>query len=120
MAGFDAAKARFWDDEFAEPPATEERIRTAERELGVTLPEELTELLRLHDGGGVADHCNAFPVAERTSWSDDHIPFECVMGVGEDESRLSMLDPGELPPATDFRSFVEGLTAESAYHGDDE
>src|SRR5687767_7333938 len=101
---------------------------------------------------------NAYPTAEPTSWSADHIPFDEMMGIGHTEQLNSLFDTPylvgewkmpsptvlllgdghywialdyrrcgrqgapavtwfetelgtELVLASDFRSFVEGLTA---------
>jgi SMI1-KNR4 cell-wall len=62
---------------------TDELIREAERELDVQLPAELLDLLRIRNGGVVADAWNAFPTAEPTSWSPDHVPFDTLIGIGQ-------------------------------------
>ena len=70
------------------PALTEEMIGVAERTLGVTLPPALLELLRVQNGGGVAAAWNAFPTAGATSWSDTHVPFDVLMGIGSHDSIL--------------------------------
>jgi hypothetical protein len=166
---FDAVKATFWSIDTiygVQPPLTKELVRAAEQELDVQLPADLLELLGIQNGGVVADGWNAFPTAEPTSWSPDHVPFDEVMGIGRTENLNSLFDtpyligewemPSPLvllsgdghywvaldyrgsgrqgPPAvtwfdtelgtelalaTDFRSFVEGLTASDAFSKDD-
>jgi hypothetical protein len=160
-ARFDEVKATFW----SEGPAgtlTDAAVRNAEQRLGVRLPEALLALLRVRDGGVVADAWDAYPTDVPTSWSDDHVPFDVLMGIGENDDRLSMLDSAylieewglpsplvllsgdghtwialdyrtcgadgepsvtwfdvedesEVPLAGDFRTFVEGLTASTAF-----
>lgn len=110
VARFDAVKATFWstDNSYGvQPPLTEELVRDAERELDVQLPADLLDLLRIQNGGVVADEWNAFPTAEPTSWSADHVPFDELMGIGRTEL------------ARDFRPFVEGLTASDTFDEDD-
>ncbi|GAB4058390.1 SMI1/KNR4 family protein [Catellatospora paridis] len=88
MAQFDEVKATFWDtgdSPMTLPPLTDELLGEAERELGVTLPSSLVELLRLRNGGIVADARNAFPADEPTSWAPDHVPFEHLAGIGRDD-----------------------------------
>jgi len=65
-------------------------VRAAEQALGVTLPSALLELLRIQNGGAVAAAWNAFPTAAATSWSDTHVPFDALMGIGSHDSILDM------------------------------
>ncbi|MFF5708956.1 SMI1/KNR4 family protein [Streptomyces sp. NPDC012756] len=160
-ARFDEVKATFWS-EGPDGTLTDAAVRDAEQRLGVRLPEALLALLRVRDGGVVADAWDAYPTDVPTSWSDDHVPFDVLMGIGENDDRLSMLDSAylieewglpsplvllsgdghtwialdyrtcgadgepsvtwfdvedesEVPLAGDFRTFVEGLTASTAF-----
>ena len=90
MAGFEQIKATFWSGGLYSvlPALTEEMVRVAEQELDMTLPSELLELLRVQNGGGVAAAWDAFPTAEATSWSETHVPFDTLMGIGPHESIL--------------------------------
>ncbi|MEU3247379.1 MULTISPECIES: SMI1/KNR4 family protein [unclassified Streptomyces] len=164
MARFDEVRAAFWSDGDygVQLPLTEEAVREAERVLGVTLPAVLLDLLRVQNGGSVAPGLNAFPTNRPTSWSEDHVPFEDLMGIGRRERMTSLLDTPylveewelpssivllsgdghcwisldyrdcgpngepsvtwfdtdlgtELALASDFRVFVENLTAGSAF-----
>lgn len=94
MAQFDEIKPAFWsdDDHGVQAPLTEEAVREAERVLGVTLPAALVDLLRIQNGGIVADGLDAFPTDRPTSWSEDHVPFEALMGIGQSERTMSLLD----------------------------
>ncbi|MFB7453276.1 SMI1/KNR4 family protein [Streptomyces sp. NPDC056194] len=98
MARFDDVKATFWDEgpHGAGSSLTDAVVRDAQQRLGVRLPVALLELLRVRDGGVVADAWDAYPTAEPTSWSDDHVPFDVLMGIGEDDDRLSVLDSAYL------------------------
>ncbi|UQW99449.1 SMI1/KNR4 family protein [Streptomyces sp. RerS4] len=94
MARFDEVKTAFWSDgdEGVQPPLTEEAVREAEHVLGVTLPAALLELLRVRNGGLVDDGLDAFPTGQATSWSEDHVPFEGLMGIGRCGRTISLLD----------------------------
>ncbi|MEV7729089.1 SMI1/KNR4 family protein [Streptomyces sp. NPDC087917] len=168
MARFDEVKETFWGEGAygVQPPLTERTVREAEHELGVTLPPSLLDLLRKQNGGVVADSWNAAPAAEPTSWSQDHVPFDELMGIGRSEGTVSLLDTpylveewglpspialvsgdghswialdyrrcgsdgepsvtwfdtdldAELQLAVDFRSFVEGLTSDKSFGGEE-
>ncbi|WP_127939760.1 SMI1/KNR4 family protein [Nonomuraea polychroma] len=94
MARFEDVKATFWGDGGygVQLPVTEKAITEAERELGVTLPSALLDLLRVQNGGRVAAEWNAFATSQPTSWSEDHIPFTDLMGIGRHERMTSLLD----------------------------
>ncbi|MFJ8648774.1 SMI1/KNR4 family protein [Streptomyces sp. NPDC093546] len=93
MTTFAEVLATFWadDDHGVQPPLTDETVREAERVLGVTLPSPLLDLLRLRNGGIVADDHDAFPTSQAT-WSEDHVPFDTLMGIGGLEQTMSLLD----------------------------
>ncbi|MER7848357.1 SMI1/KNR4 family protein [Kitasatospora sp. NPDC096077] len=94
MNRFDEVVAMFWNggDFGVQEPLTDEMVQEAERELGVTLPLALLDLLRVQNGGVVADDHDAFPANQPTSWSEDHVPFDHLMGIGRDEGATSLLD----------------------------
>ncbi|MEU8959932.1 SMI1/KNR4 family protein [Streptomyces sp. NPDC048518] len=94
MARFDEVKAAFWGggDYGVQLPLNEEMVHEAEREIGVTLPPALLDLLRIQNGGSVAADWNAFPTRQPTSWSDDHVPLPDLMGIGRRERLSSLLD----------------------------
>ncbi|SEC77991.1 SMI1/KNR4 family protein [Streptomyces sp. TLI_105] len=95
MAGFDGVRATFWGEGpyGAPPPLTDAVVREAEHRLGVRLPASLLELLRDRNGGVVAEAWNAYPTDVPTSWSDDHVPFDLMRGiVEEDGDHFSILD----------------------------
>ncbi len=164
MGRFDEVMATFWGDGDygVQPPLTDEMVREAERVLGVRLPAALLDLLRVQNGGIVAADHDAFPTSQPTSWSEDHVPFDDLMGIGRRDGVTSLLDTPylidewgmpaplvllsgdghcwigldyrvcgqdgepsvtwfetdlnrEVVLASDFRSFVQALSAASAY-----
>lgn len=98
MTGFDEVRATFWGDGLygAQPPLTDAAVEDAERLLGVRLPTALLEVLRVRNGGVVADAWNAFPTDGPTSWSEDHVPFDEMMGIGREDGQVSLLDSAYL------------------------
>ncbi|MEQ0564546.1 SMI1/KNR4 family protein [Amycolatopsis sp. NEAU-NG30] len=96
MTRFDRLKPTFWEDGPGEA-ATDDTLAAAERELGVRLPAELAELLRLRDGGTVAAHCDAFPTREPTSWSETHVPFELLNGIASLLDSAYLIGEWDLP-----------------------
>ncbi|GAA2109205.1 SMI1/KNR4 family protein [Actinomadura alba] len=117
MPRFDDVKATFWDDESrgALAPVTDESVREAEAVLGVTLPSPLLDLLRAQNGGGVADEWCAFPTGRRTSWSDDEVPFDHLLGIGHGEGVLSLLDTPYLVEEWGLPSPVVLLSGDGHY-----
>lgn len=95
MARFEDVQAAFWKPGSSygvHQPLTDEAVRKAERLLGVTLPSSLLDLLRGQNGGESAADRDAFPTDQPTSWSADHIPFDRLMGIGDHERTVSLLD----------------------------
>lgn len=106
MTRFDEVKASFWNpgDHGVQLPLTEAAIEDAELELGVALPASLLALLRVRNGGQVAARWNAFPTRVPTSWSDDHVPFDDLMGIGRRERTTSLLHTRYLAEEWDLPS----------------
>lgn len=94
MARFDEVRATFWGDGDygVQQPLTDETVREAEAVLGVRLPSALLDLLRVQNGGIVADCHDVFPTGQQTSWSEDHVPFDHLMGIGRRKGMPSLLD----------------------------
>ncbi|MEV4679999.1 SMI1/KNR4 family protein [Streptomyces kurssanovii] len=94
MARFNEVKATFWGDgrHGVQPPLTEAAVHETEVQLGVRLPSSFLELLRCRNGGQVAARWDAFPTDVPTSWSEDHVPFDMMMGIGRHDDRLSLSD----------------------------
>jgi hypothetical protein len=94
VARFDEVLATFWavGDYGVQLPLTDETVREAERVLGVTLPSPLLDLLRVQNGGVVAADYDAFSTGQPTSSSQDHVPFDALMGIGGLQEMTSLLD----------------------------
>ncbi|MFF7888610.1 SMI1/KNR4 family protein [Streptomyces sp. NPDC020794] len=94
MAGFDEVKATFWGEGLygVQAPLTDWVVQDAELRLGVRLPVSLLEILRVQNGGLVAELWNAFPTDVPTSWSENHVPLDEVRGIGRHDGQLSLLD----------------------------
>ncbi|QDU83742.1 SMI1 / KNR4 family protein [Planctomycetes bacterium Pla163] len=98
--------ADFWGaNYYKNPPLTEAALALAEERLGVTLPPEYVDLLRVQNGGYTARF--AYPMSTQTSWADDHVPFDEMAGVVVDPDHggvhnillsQSMAEEWELPP----------------------
>ncbi|WP_103351629.1 SMI1/KNR4 family protein [Amycolatopsis sp. CA-128772] len=108
MTPFDRLKPTFWDAGPGEPLSAR-TFAHAGRELGVRLPLELGELLGLRNGGTVAAPFDAFPTSAPTSYSDTHVPFDHLLGVG---GRLSLLDSPYLSGEWDLPKRVVVLSGD--------
>jgi hypothetical protein len=85
MASFEQVAASFWHQEIEHlrlPPLTDELVIDAQRQLGVDLPLDLLHLLRIQNGGVIADTWDACP-ADTNFYADDHVPFDTSMGSGQ-------------------------------------
>ena len=97
---------RFWrSNYYNHPPLTNEMVEAAESQLGVNLPSEFLELLKIQNGGYTNGF--SFPMSERTSWSNDHVPLDELFGIVTDPSLQTaqnildtryMTDEWGLPP----------------------
>ncbi|WP_335935370.1 SMI1/KNR4 family protein [Streptomyces sp. PTD5-9] len=98
MARFEEIKTTFWGEGRygAQAPLTDTAVQDAGLRLGVRLPTSLLELLRIRNGGPVAESWNAFPTDAPTSWSENHVPFDELMGIGHRDGCTSMLDSAYL------------------------
>src|SRR5688572_31343 len=75
----------FWGDNYYQhPKLTEEMIEFAESSLNVKLPSTLIKLLKVQNGGYTKGF--AFPMKQKTSWADDHIPLSELFGIITDKS----------------------------------
>ncbi|MDG5471325.1 SMI1/KNR4 family protein [Jeotgalibacillus sp. ET6] len=75
---------KIWQDEndyFKLEPLTTKAIEKAEKMLKVKLPAAYIDLLKLQNGGMII--YNAFPVNVQTSWGEDYIHIEHILGVAE-------------------------------------
>ncbi|WP_416144585.1 SMI1/KNR4 family protein [Planococcus koreensis] len=76
----------FWqkDDEIYKlVPLTAKTIESAEEKLQVKFPESYIKLLKKQNGGYI--YYNAFPCGIPTSWADDHINVDHILGIGEEK-----------------------------------
>ncbi|WP_024424996.1 SMI1/KNR4 family protein [Bacillus safensis] len=92
----------FWeiDDEgyYTLKKITAEEVAKAEKKLGVTLPDTYKKLI-LEQNGGYIIH-NAFPTTHSNSWAEDHIQFNHLLGIAEDEGIMDsayLIKEWELP-----------------------
>ena len=77
---------------------TAEEIAKAEKKLGVILPDTYKKLI-LEQNGGYTVH-NAFPTTHSNSWAEDHIQFNHLLGIVEDEGIMDsayLIKEWELP-----------------------
>lgn len=74
------SKAEFWGNNYYNHPIlTDEMVSRAEKELGVKLPLLLIELLKMQNGGYTKGF--VFPMNEKTTWADDHVPLSDLFGI---------------------------------------
>lgn len=79
--------AGFWDpsdyaeQEYVEPPVTEEMVAEVERELGYHLPASYVSLMK-RQNGGMPKRTN-HRTSERTSWSGDHMAITGIYAIGK-------------------------------------
>ncbi|WP_282062880.1 SMI1/KNR4 family protein [Bacillus pumilus] len=92
----------FWeiDDEgyYTLKKINAEEVAKAEKKLGVTLPDTYKKLI-LEQNGGYTIH-NAFPTTHSNSWAEDHIQFNHLLGIAEDEGIMDsayLIKEWELP-----------------------
>ncbi|WHX46329.1 MULTISPECIES: SMI1/KNR4 family protein [Bacillus] len=93
---------QFWanqsDDPYTFKKISEKDILKTEKKLGVKLPQEYKNLVLEQNGGYL--ECNAFPTARPTSWAEDHIQFDHLLGIGKKEGILEsdyLIKEWELP-----------------------
>ena len=78
-------KQEFWDSNYYNhPPLSDEMVASAENELGVKLPETLIELLRIQNGGYTKGF--AFPMTQKTTWAENHVPLSDLFGIVFDKN----------------------------------
>lgn len=92
----------FWEIEeegyYTLEKINEKKIAKAEEKLGVTLPDTYKRLILEQNGGYILR--NAFPTTQPNSWAEDHIPFNHLLGIAEDEGILDsayLIKEWELP-----------------------
>jgi SMI1-KNR4 cell-wall len=73
-------QSEYADEEYVESPPTPETIAAVEAELGYRLPAAYVELCKFQNGG-IPVHTE-HRMAERTSWSSDHIAITGIFSIG--------------------------------------
>jgi hypothetical protein len=119
MASFDQVAVSFWHPEtkyLQLPPLTEELVVDAEAQLGVTLPPDFIHLLRIQNGGVVADGWDACP-ADTNFYAEDHVPFDHLHGIGPagQAQTITLLDTPYLVQEWDLPSPVVLLSGQGHY-----
>ena len=77
----DTSEDAFIDDDYYKgPPLTDDMIRAAETKLGYKLPSAYLNLLRVRNGGSLRRSC--YPTQVPTSWAEDHVRLEGLLGIG--------------------------------------
>ena len=99
---------KFWGDEYTEnPPLTNEMLAEAEARLGVTLPGEYVQLLRIQNGGSTRGFEFPMPPRARTADEAEDEPLDELFGIVTDpeiDSRFNVLESAyyteewDLPP----------------------
>ena len=75
-------KEYFWDENYYNhPPLTVDAVVAAETLLSCKLPALLLELLKIQNGGYTLGF--AFPMTQRTSWANNHVPLIELFGIVE-------------------------------------
>jgi len=78
-------KTNFWGTNYYNhPPLTDEMIETAEKTLNVKLPFQFIELLKIQNGGYTEGF--AFPMNQKTTWAENHVPLNELFGILVDKS----------------------------------
>jgi len=78
-------KNEFWGTNYYNhPPLTGEILESAEKILGVKLPSRLIELLKIQNGGYTNGF--AFPIKQKTTWADSHVPLSELFGIVPDKN----------------------------------
>jgi hypothetical protein len=67
-------------------PLTDKAVEEAEEKLKVKLPESYINLLKEQNGGYII--YDSFPSTVPTSWAEDHIDVDHIMGIGEEDGIL--------------------------------
>jgi len=99
-------KNDFWKSNYYNnPPLDTNTIKQAEKQLGVKLPGEFLDLLKIQNGGFTKEF--VFPTVEQTSWADDHVALNELNGIVLDPDFVTahnilrsgyLIKEGGLPP----------------------
>ena len=77
-----------WQDDnyYKLSPLTDKVVENAEKKLKVKLPKSYIKPLKEQNGGYI--NYNSFPSSVPTSWAEDHIHIDHILGVGEKDGIL--------------------------------
>ncbi|WP_129688971.1 SMI1/KNR4 family protein [Gottfriedia acidiceleris] len=67
-------------------PLTDEMVKKAEEKFNIKLPNKYIEILKQQNGGVIK--FDSFPTEIPTSWADDHINVDHILGIGEETGIL--------------------------------
>lgn len=91
MTYFDGINlAEFWEEsdyarrKYVLPSPTSIMIAKVQDSLGYSLPRAYIELMRLQNGG--IPKKTAFPTTTATSWAENHVAIDGIMGIGDSKS----------------------------------
>ncbi|BEL05423.1 hypothetical protein Q0Z83_036140 [Actinoplanes sichuanensis] len=94
----------FWEDSacadetYSGGHPTDELVSSVEAELGFRLPSSYVALMRMRNGGIPRNTC--CPAPSRTTWAEDHVALNAIMGIGREKE-------GSLAGSMGSRLFVE-------------
>lgn len=75
------------DDEYYKlVPLTDEMVEDAEEELNVKLPQSYINILKEQNGGNII--FNSYPSEVPTSWAEDSIHVDHILGIGKEKGIL--------------------------------
>lgn len=119
MATFEEVAVSFWHPEVEDlrlPSLTDDLVVNAEAQLGVTMPADLIHLLRIRNGGVIADAWDACP-ADANFYAEDHVPFDHLYGIGPagQAETITLLDTPYLVQEWELPSPVILLSGEGHY-----
>ena len=79
----------FWNDSvyalgaYVDVSPSDALVAAVRAELGYRLPASYLALMRSHNGG--VPHRTRCPSPRRTTWADDHVAVDGIMGIGRDK-----------------------------------
>jgi len=77
--------SEFWDSNYYNhPPLTDDMVSFAEANLQVKLPTLFIDLLKIQNGGYTRGF--AYPMTQKTTWAENHIPLSELFGIVVDDS----------------------------------
>lgn len=83
-------RADIEEDMYKLAPLTKKAIQEAEKLLNVKLPQKFIDILMQQNGGYLI--YDTYPTMEPTSWDDNSINIDHIMGIGEDNGILDTFE----------------------------